>query len=366
MLLGDDGSSDTPLLTPSGLGLCGVPCCCLAAFFVLDSNFLNSSIRDSRSLQDSHTSTVCSNEAAEESRCEHPQVQHLCSVLEENRQLRITVQQLKDDHRVAVEEQYRRLRELEEENSQQRVVIENQRRALQAEQQQWWWHRLVARDQHSSQQQATTMEAEPQQLDGAQTVRGSEVNEQQRTGLPDEGIASAGQSSLAPVASGSNAHAAAVDEGLLTQLAAHDAGGDDVCSGDECSSQSSGVDVGIDSVSHGLVKDSRSELEGELNIVTGSTCSDNMESFNSTFCRDSGEHVEGTCDESSEADGGSDDSSDAWDPDDNNNNCEPASKRARITSAAGGTTQRCHTRCSNCVWCGAIAAFQGWRCSWRS
>ncbi|KAG5188419.1 hypothetical protein JKP88DRAFT_304708 [Tribonema minus] len=307
-------------------------------------------------LQGSHTFTACSHEAAEDSQNDQPSL-HLCSALEENRQLRITIQQLKDDHRVAVEEQYRRLRELEEENSQQRVVIENQRRALQAEQQQWWWHRLVARDQHSSQQQATTMEVEPQQLDGAQTVRGSEVNAQQRTGIPDEGIAGAGQSSCASLAEdqelqpptkpgsgvgGGDAHAAAVDEAALEALTAHDAGGNDDHVGDECSDQSSGVDLGIDRVSRGLVKDTCNEREADNdgNARKNNSSYSPSSAFFSCLDSEDSEHVEVTCDESSDADGGSDASSDAWDPDDNNNG-RPARKRARITSLANGTARQC-------------------------
>eukprot|EP00611_Tribonema_gayanum_P032074 TRINITY_DN9442_c0_g1_i1.p1 TRINITY_DN9442_c0_g1~~TRINITY_DN9442_c0_g1_i1.p1 ORF type:complete len:505 (+),score=57.80 TRINITY_DN9442_c0_g1_i1:43-1515(+) len=317
-----------------------------------ESELSSSSHENSGPLQGSPASTAFSHEAAaEELRCEQPQLQHLCSVLEENRQLRITMQQVEDDHRVAVEELHRRLRELEEENKQQRVVIENQRRALQTEQRQWWWQHLVARDQHSSQQQATTMEAEPQQLDGGQTVHGSEVNAHQRTGIPEGGVAGSLCASLAedqeeqpPTKAGSggggsNAHAGAVDEGGPEASTAHDAGADDVCSGDECSIESLEVDAGSGSVSHGLVNDSCDA--GELNIPTGGAHNDGMDSSNNTYvCNDSGERVTGTCDESSEADGSSDVSSDASDSDDSNNG-RPARKRARITSPANGTARRC-------------------------
>ncbi|KAG5187143.1 hypothetical protein JKP88DRAFT_254128 [Tribonema minus] len=231
------------------------------------------------------------------------------------RQLRI-----RDDHRVAVEELRRRLRELEEENRQQRVIIENQQRTLQAEQRQWWWHHLVAKDEHSPKQQATTMEAEPQQLDGVQTVHGSEVNAHHRTGTPDGGVAGASQSSCASLAEdqepqppmkpgsgggGGDAHATAVNKGAFEASTAHDAGGDDICSGDECSIQSLDVDAGIGSVSHGLFEDSCDE--SELNIATGGAQNNGMDSTDSTnVCSDSVEHAEGACDESLEADGGSD------------------------------------------------------------
>ncbi|KAG5188415.1 hypothetical protein JKP88DRAFT_304693 [Tribonema minus] len=309
-------------------------------------------------LQGWHTSTAPRHEAAAaDLRCEQPQLQHLCSALEENRQLPITIQQLRDDHRVTVEVQHRRLREVEEENRQQRVIVENQRRALQAEQRQWWWQHLVAREQHddSSQQQAAmaTMEAEPQQLDKAHTVHGPEVNSQHRTGIPEGGIAGAGQSTCASLADGQeeqpptkpgsgggggNAHAAAVNKGAIEASTAHVAGGNGVCSGDECSIQSLEVDAGIGSVSQGSVGDS---CDGSgLNTATGAAHSDGLNSSNSAFiCRDSGEHIEGTCDESSEADAGSDASSDAWEPDDNHNG-KPARKSARVTSLSNDTARR--------------------------
>ncbi|KAG5187171.1 hypothetical protein JKP88DRAFT_254150 [Tribonema minus] len=216
---------------------------------------------ESRPLQESHASPAGRHEAAEDSRCEQPQVQHLCSVLEENRQLRIAIQKLKDDHHVVVEDLHRRLRELEESRLQ--------------------------------------------------------------------------RSSLAPLASGGDAHVAAVGEKVLAEAAAHDAGGDDACSSDECNIHSMEVDTIIDGVSRGLVDDScEADNDGNARNTNG------VDSCNSAFiCRDAGEHVEGTCDERSEAAGGSDASSDAWGPDESHTR-RPARKSARITSLAKGTARR--------------------------
>ncbi|KAG5188421.1 hypothetical protein JKP88DRAFT_287410 [Tribonema minus] len=134
-----------------------------------------------------------------------------------------------------------------------------------------------------------------------------------------------GQSSLAPLASGGNAHAAAVGEEVLAESAAHDTGGDDACSGDECSIQSMEIDTIIDGVSRELAENS-CEADND-----GNTRKNNSSySSNSTFiCRDSGEHGQGMCDDGSEADGGSDASSDAWDSN-GDNDCKPARKSARI------------------------------------
>eukprot|EP00611_Tribonema_gayanum_P032077 TRINITY_DN9442_c0_g4_i1.p1 TRINITY_DN9442_c0_g4~~TRINITY_DN9442_c0_g4_i1.p1 ORF type:complete len:367 (+),score=47.87 TRINITY_DN9442_c0_g4_i1:408-1508(+) len=202
------------------------------------------------------------------------------------------------------------------------------------------------------------MEVEPQQLDGGQTVHGPEVNSQRRTSIviPDGGIAGADQSTCASLAEdqepqppkkpgsgsgggGGDAHAGTVDERALEASTAHDAGGNDVCRGDECSNQSLEVDDGIDRGSRGLVKDTCHESEAD----NDGNARKNNRSFspNSAFiCRDPEEHVEGTHDESSEADGGSDASSDAWDPDDDNYR-KPARKSARIASPANGAARRC-------------------------
>ncbi|KAG5188439.1 hypothetical protein JKP88DRAFT_304746 [Tribonema minus] len=80
--------------------------------------------------------------------------------------------------------------------------------------------------------------------------------------------------------------------------------------GNECSTQTLDVDAGIDRISRALLKDSCDESQAD-NDFDARTNNGSYPPTSAFICRDSGEHVE---DEWSEADGGSDASSDAWDP----------------------------------------------------